>query len=476
MTVKNTHKDYDKFSPKWERCSDCVDGQDAIHKGGKKYLPKLKDEEPDEYEARVKRSDFYNATWRTISGLSGMAFRKEPNVAVPAAIEPMLKDITMSGVDMTAFAREIVEGVLEYGRMGILVDHPPKAENVTALTLKVAEDMGLRPSMQLYDAKCIRNWRYARVANAYVLKMVVLGETGVTEADEFEEKTEDRYRVLDLDEAGNYRQRVYAVRDGKDVLVEGPIYPEMNGRPLGYIPFVIVGPNGMGAYIDEPPLIDLVDANVAHYQVNADYRHGLHFTGLPTLFLAGVSSETSFYIGSSKAICADSPEAKGMFIEFTGKGLDAVKEALDKLEWRMALLGARMLADETDQAETLGATQIKRSGENGVLAAIVIGVSGALEWALDVFAQWAGASGEIVYQINREFTPVPMDAQTLTALVAAWQNGALSDGDLFDMLKRGDVIDSEKTLEDHQAEVDASEPTTPAKPSVPANDGEVIAA
>jgi hypothetical protein len=79
---------------------------------------------------------------------------------------------------------------------------------------------------------------------------------------------------------------------------------------------------------------------------------------------------------------------------------------LDRIERQMALLGARMIADETKQAETLGATQIKRAGENSVLAKIVQSVSESLEWALDVFAQWAGQSGtEIVYQINRDFMP-----------------------------------------------------------------------
>jgi hypothetical protein len=108
----------------------------------------------------------------------------------------------------------------------------------------------------------------------------------------------------------------------------------------------------------------------------------------------------------------------------------------------MALLGARMIADETKQAvETLGATQIKRQGENSVLAKIVQSVSEALEWALTVFAQWDGASGTVKYQINRDFMPAPMDGRELMALVSAVQAGALSDREFFDLMQRGDVVD-----------------------------------
>jgi hypothetical protein len=477
--VKTTHKDYDRMMPLWKRCRDAVKGQDALHKAGETYLPKLRAEDPTDYAARVKRSDYFNATWRTISGLAGMAFRKPATRALPGAIERFAGDINMAGVDLNAMAEQVVEEVLEVGRCGLLVDHPPLPEGIQTISLAAAERLGLRPSIQFYAAETIRNWKFSRIRNAWVLTMVTLGEAVELPkaGDEFATEIEDRYRVLDLDEAGQYRQRVFAVRDGEDVLVEGPIYPLKNGQPLDYIPFAIVGRSGKGDQIDEPPLIDLVDANIAHYQVNSDYRHGLHFTGLPTLFLTGVTMEDDskpFYIGGQAAITSPHPDAKGMFIEYTGQGLGAMEKALVSLERRMAVLGARMIADESSQAETLGGTQIKRSGENSILASIVIASSKAIEWALGVMSDWSGGPREATFQINREFMPVAMDAQQLTALVGAWQQGALSDGELFDLLKRGDVIDAEKTLEEHKEEVDAA-PPVPRPVVVPANDGTVAA-
>lgn len=463
--VRATHREYDEHIELWERCSDAVDGQRAIHKGGPKYLPNLTNETHADYKARVCRSDYFNGTWRTISGLVGMAFRKDPSVSVPAAIEPYLKNIDLAGKDMTTVAKLLVEDVLEYGRIGVLVDHPPMPDNVTAMTVAIGEALGMRPALKTYEAESIINWRYTTIGNVTVLSMVVLKEEAeVAGETEFDWTYEDRYRVLDLDEAGLYRQRVFRINDrGEDELVGEPVYPVMRGQKMTFVPFFIIGVNGIQTECDEPPLIDLVDANIAHYQVNSDYRHGLHFTGLPTLFLAGIQDDAPLYIGSTQAITTPVPEARGEYIEFSGQGLGAVEKALASLERRMAILGARMISDETKQVETLGATQIKRAGENSILAAIVIAVSDVIERALTVMAEWVGASGEVVYQINREFTPVAMDAQQLTALVAAWQSGAVSEAELFELLQRGDVIDGAKSLEEHQAETDVS--VAPVRPA-----------
>lgn len=457
--VRTTNPDYDRLAPKWTRASDCVDGQDAVRGKGAAYLPKLTDEKPDEYDARIKRSDFFNGTWRTIAGLTGMAFRKPPTVEVPTAIEPLLEDVNLAGCSLDKLAKGLVEDMLEYGQFGLLVDHPPEFIGATPLTKAVAERMGLRPTIQYYEIESVINWRYSRIGNVWQLVLVVLKEKGETHTDEFSHEYEDRYRVLDLDATGAYRQRLFRIgKKGDDEQIGADIYPTMNGKTLTYLPFKLVGE------MDEPPLIDLVDANIAHYQVNADYRHGLHFTGLPTAVVSGYTGEPgeTLTIGSTTAWVFPDPQAKAAYLEFTGQGLGPMEAALKAIEQRMAMLGARMIADESKQAETLGGMQIKRAGENSILAAIVIEVGDALEWALGIFAQWSGVAAQCRYEINRDFTPAGLDAQQLTALVGAVQAGKISDGEFFDLMQRHDVIEPTKTFEEHQAEVDMQGPSAPA--------------
>jgi hypothetical protein len=213
-----------------------------------------------------------------------------------------------------------------------------------------------------------------------------------------------------------------------------------------------------------------VDKNVAHYQVNSDYRHGLHFTALPVAFFAGLQlpEGEKLTIGSSASIVAPDPNAKATYLEFSGDGLQTIEKALDRLETQMALLGARMIADETQKSvETLGGTIIKRAGENAVLAKISRSVTNALEWALGVFADWAGSPGKIIYELNRDFIPPAMDGRQLVALVTAVQGGFISHEEFFELMQRSDVIDSNKTFEQHQEEV-ASQPVPAPAPAAPA--------
>lgn len=469
QNIDATHPDYTKFSPVWSKVDDVITGQRAVHGKKETYLPKLVDELPTDYDARLARSNFTNFSWRTISGFQGMLFRKPPLVTVPTGIESYLADITMSGQSMETFAKAAAFEVLSFDRVGILVDYP--TANVVGLSVASTEALGLRPFMTMYDAKSIINWKFKRIRNQMMLALVVLKSCASVGEDEFEHKEEDRWNVLDLDEQGFYRQRVFRKKDNagtatdKFEQVGDDLYPLMNNAKMDFIPFFIVNGEGEATDVDDPPMVDLIDANIAYYQVNSDRRHGLHFTGLPMLFLSGVMLENGAQIrvGTQAAITSSDPNAKGTYVEFTGQGLNAIKDYQAELRQEMAVMGARMLADETKSSvETLGATEIKRTGENSILASVADSLSGALEGALTVFAQWAGQTGEISYRINKKFLPRPMTPQELTALVGGWQAGAISDSELFDNLKAGEIIADDKSLEEHQSEVDAQGPARPA--------------
>lgn len=466
--VNTQHKDFATYSPQWKRCRDVSDGQDAVHKAGELYLPKLKDQEPDDYKSYVKRAGFYNATWRTISGLLGMMFRKPPMIDLPASIDGYMEDVDMAGTSLETFARKVALEVLEVGRLGIMVDHP-SIEGVVPLSVKAAEDQGLRPMLKTYRAERIINWKYRRVRNHYVLSMVVLHETVEEPDGDFKIKTVDQWRVLDLDEADRYRVRLFQRDDksvGEFVQIGGDLYPLMNGKPLDFIPFAIIGPDGIDSELDIPPLIDLVDLNLSHYRTNADYEHGCHFTGLPTAVVSGYTANSespeTFYIGSTTAWVFPDPNAKADFLEFTGQGLGALRDNLDRKEQQMAVLGARMIAEEKRVAETATTAAIHRTGENSVLAAIAMAVSESIEWALGVFAAWAGATGEVEYQLNRDYNPAMLDAAQMTALLKAVQSGEMSSQSFFDLLQRADIVDPELTYEDEQERIGQEGPPRPA--------------
>lgn len=467
MPVNSTHPDYAARITQWVRCRDVLSGQDAIHARGEAYLPKLKEQPQEEYDAYRKRASFYNATGRTVGGLKGMLLRKAPIVEVPDSVKPLLDDVTLSGTPLTLFLGEVCYEALGLGRLGILVDYPPVT---AAATLADARQLALQPTMQLYRAESIINWKCSHVGTAYVLTLLVLKERDAVVKDEFQDVYEDRYRVLDLDPTGDYRVRVFKLdAAGQALQVGTDVYPTMATKKLRYIPFSFLGPDGTRPDPEEPPLLDLVDLNLSHYRTTADLEHGAHYTGLPTPWISGYTEQVGadgkpqkLYIGGSAAWVFNDPQAKAQYLEFTGQGLQALVDRLDVKEKQMAVLGARMLEPRVKGVESAETAAIHRKGEESLLAAqsqaISLGMTQALRW----FVDWAGAdSAEASVTLTTDFYPLSMTPQMLTALIAGWQAGAYSDQTLFNNLQAAEVIAEDVTLEEEQARTSSGAPPAP---------------
>jgi len=465
MGVKYQHPDYKAMVPQWKRCRDAAAGQSAVHAAGEAYLPRLKDQSDKEYAAYMGRTPFFGATWRTLAAMLGLIFRKPPTLDVPEAAGEMMEDVTLSGVPLDAFAKTLVEEALTVNRVGVLVDYPQSSPGAT---LADAALLGLRPSLCMYCAESIINWRFEKIGNAHQLTMVVLAEQRLDRKDEFEDEPTDQWRVLDLERDGKsvrYRVRVFEVqKDPKtgmetDVLVEGPAYPMLGGKHLDFIPFIFMSVDDLTPTVDLPPLVDLVDMNYAHYLVSADYEHGCHYAGLPTPVVTGYESQygpngeppEKLYIGSGHAWLIPNPNAKASYLEFTGQGLDALEKNLARKENQMAILGARLLEAPKKGVEAAETAGIHRAGENSVLASVAQTLSEGLEKAVELLCMWAGIDGEVEFHLNRDFFPMPMSSDELTALTQALLQGAISFETYFSQLQAGEIIVATRTVEEEDA-------------------------
>ena len=458
MSVDTKHSEYHEYYEIWERCEAAAEGQDEIHEYGVKYLPRLSGQNDAEYFAYKQRALYYNATNRTINGLTGMLFMRPETIEAPAAMDSIIADVTMGGLSLHQFAEMVAEEVITIGRCGVLVDYPPI---VNAVTLAQAQAQGARPYATMYDAESIINWKTGRISNVEQLTLVVLEEENEIPVDEFESKCEPQWRVLDLAE-GAYRQRVFRKdKRGEFILVE-EIFPQINGRVISRIPFEFFGVRDNSPCVDKPPLLDLVDVNLSHYRTIADYCHGLHFTGLPTPVVTGYYSDdksASLRIGSGTAWLLPDPQSKAFYLEFTGQGLGELREALHSKEAMMATLGARILAPEKRAAEAAQTANIHRSSENSVLASIAQSISVGLTHVMEWLRDWSNITGDVKIELNRDFIPNSMTAQDVDSLVKSWQSGAISHETLFDNLVAGDIIAQDVSFDDEMERI-ATMPAT----------------
>lgn len=478
MAVDTEHPEYRDTAPVWRQMRDTAAGQRAIHAAAETYLPKLAKETPEDYAARLQRSSYFNATARTIEGLSSMVMRVPPVVEASAGVVPMLEDVTKGGVSMATFCGKVLDEALTVGRVGVLVDYPRvQRDPDNPLTVAQAEALNLRPNMALYKTEAIINWNTEWRNNASVLVMVVLAEhVRVPGKDEFEIKTEPRWRVLDLDpETGAYRVRIYrkATSGGGDELIE-EFFPLLNGAPLSFIPFQFIGVEDTTPDVSKPPLLDLSDTNLSHYRSTSDRKHGAHLTALPQPWvnkvqpsidpMTGQPCAAEWKIGGTELWTFPQDSQVGM-LEYTGQGLATLREEIEREEKQMAVLGARMLEQQQRQVETAEAAGIHRSGEQSTLQAQTSVAGDGMTKALQWFDAWGGGSGAATVTYNKDYMPSALSSQELTALVAAWQQGALPKQDLFLNLQQGGLIPESKTFEEYEGQLETAGPVLAATPT-----------
>jgi len=158
-------------------------------------------------------------------------------------------------------------------------------------------EQGGRPVVSLWRAEDILNWTAERVGQAVTLVEVVLRDAG-------------RLRVLKLVDSTCvqefWKKGAPPSTEGSDTASDAWVRDESvtikrGDAPLPFIPFVFHGPRDSRPGPDRLPLADIIAANLDHYRLDADFKHGLHFAALPTAWVSGFDKAAALRIGSSAA-------------------------------------------------------------------------------------------------------------------------------------------------------------------------------
>lgn len=465
MAVNAKHPEYSKNLTKWQLMRDALAGEVAKEK----YVPKLSDQEAEEYSAYVGRAEFYNATARTQVALTGLLFAKPPKVELPEALKSIGENISLDDDTLEALAKNIANECLSVGRCGVLVDLP-SVEKADYSKLE-AERLNLRAYATLYKAENIINWKTTKINGSNVTSLVVLAETYAEPTqDEFVDKIKTRYRVLDLHE-GYYRQRVFSETKARNFEVVSEIYPSANGQKLEYLPFTFFNVNDLKTAVEKPPLLDLAKVNISHFRSEVDLEHGTHFTALPTPYVTGYQGESSekLKIGSTAVWVINDPSAKVGFLEFSGAGLSTLENRIATKEKRMSILGARLLLDEKKTAEATETLQMRKSGENAVLTNVASTISEGIVSFLKDIAFFENIAGEnLIYEINTDYNLTMIEPQLLAQIIAGIQSGDIPNEVLYDALLKGELMPKTiQSYEDYQAKLEQAAPqVTPSDEAV----------
>jgi hypothetical protein len=195
------------YLDRWSKIRDVIEGEEAVKKAGARYLPPLNPtdlskENIARNEQYIFRAYWFGGTSRTLEGLIGISFHKDPVVEIPSSMDVLKTDVDGAGTNLLGQAHQTLEATLELGRCGLFTDYPDRADGVS-----VADAGEVHASIMLYQAEQIINWR---IGPDHKLSLVVLFEQ-VDEEDEYETTKTDQWRELRMEEIDGLG-RVYTMR------------------------------------------------------------------------------------------------------------------------------------------------------------------------------------------------------------------------------------------------------------------------
>lgn len=417
-------------------------GTAAMRAAGKTYLPQEVAESQLAYDARLARSFLFNGLGKTVRDLAGKVFSKPIVLGddVPEAIKADCENIDLAGRNLDTFAHAVFTDALQEGVSFILTDMTAAPETGRPVTM--AETAGRRPWLVHVKREQVLGWRKEVRDGKDVLTQFRFIEEFMAPDGPYGEKPVKQVRVFnrvgDAVTWETWRSRT-EVKSGTTswVLEESGIVT------IGEIAVAPVYTNRTGFFTGSPPLADLAEVNVAHWQSQSDQRNILHVARVPILFGAGIDAEQKVEIGAGRMFRAANADASLTYVEHSGAAIGAGRDDLKDLEFQMQTMGLELLipkpGGQTATGEALDAARM-----NSTLAMMAMALGDALEMSLGFMARFRGlgedAGGSVT--VNTDFG-VTASAQDVSSLTAALNAKAITRATYLSELKRRGILSAD---------------------------------
>jgi hypothetical protein len=413
------------------------------------WLPREPAETPAAYAARLYRSTLFNAFRKTVKDMTGKVFQREVTLEddVPEQLKGYAENIDLAGRHLNVFARDVFFDGMQTGINYILVEMPPALANEDGSPVTIAQIQAAnkRPYLCHIKAEDLIGFKSDIVNGVITLTQARIRED-VSEPDgQFGEVCVEQIRVL---EPGTWE--TYRKQDDGQGRKTWQSY-EKGTTSLTYIPLVPVYINRTGFMIGEPPLEDLADLNIAHWQSSSDQRNILHVARVPILFGAGFGADDVIAIGPNTMSRSSDVNAKLSWVEHTGAAIEAGRNDLKDLELQMQVQGLQLLQPQPGGQTATGEVR-DEAKENSPLAMMAMALGDALESAFGFMADYVGikvpeeAKGQATTKaggsidVNTDFGVGTGTGVDLPILLQSCVAGKISDETFRSELKRRDIL------------------------------------
>lgn len=432
----------------WAKVTALLGGTKAMREAGQLYLPKWTNEEPNDYNARLKSSVLFNAFGHTVAGLGGKPFTRPVGWSkdMPPEIVAWFPNVDLTGRSLHVFAQEVFTTAMAYGLTHVLSDYPT-TEGIT--TLAQEKESGARPYLIHVRPDTILGWRSDKSSGIEILTQLRILETVEVTVGVFATKSVEQVRVLFPGAWETYRQNTKTL--------DWELY-ESGTTSFKTISLTTFYTNRTGFMTAESPLIDIADLNIKHWQATSDMYSVLHTASVPILTLSGIEGNEEgsapVVVGAKTALKLPQG-ATASFTEHSGKAVASGAAAIAALEEQMRLLGAEMLVKKPGQATATQAT-LDTSQQRSELQSLTSIFEDTLDQIIAVMAQWGNVTAKLgKMSVYKDFLLAADDAVQEALLFSMTTAGVLSQQTFYEEMQRRDVLDTDRTWEQEQERISA---------------------
>lgn len=418
MPVTTTHPDYDRHLPEWRAIDAALAGEAAI-KADAKNLPKpsgmaaAEKLDPDNaylYKGYTERAQYEHWVRDSLRVMMGLVSRLAPEIELPDGMMDMVENATDDGFSLRQLFMRVVRQSISYGRVPLLTN---------------VDDAG-NPYISAYQAQSAINWKLGDQDGRNDLILAVMREARSKDEDEFSHDTVTVYRVFVMRDGVCFTR--VEDEDGKPIEAERHLGTSDSGgrivRSLEYVPIVYCGSTDNSPEVDEVPLLSMARAAIKSYQLSADYFSALHYTSHPQPWVSGLDGNKEITVTGPSAAWDLGENGSCGYLEFTGAGIEAVRQAMIDQKNAALEAGAKVMDVGVESGE---ARKARQNDQHATLHSIVVTAAEAIEQCLRYAAEWTGRDPEKVkFTVDPTFVLPEIDPQVAQQIQQAVLSGGVS--------------------------------------------------
>lgn len=446
----------------WRLVDTLWSGTAGMRLAGELFLPRQPNESVDNYKRRLARSTLHNYYKSSIQSAVGKVFAEDIRIEGQSlGLDLIIQDIDSQGQNISQFCKGAFQDAINHGVSFILVDHTRVPEEFDNLAAQQAS--GARPYWVAISATKVLDARSADFGGSQRLAYFRYEEdVWEPSADGFSGAQFRQIRIFKQDPGTNVMFAVYREVHGKmwELIDAG----ELTG--LAAIPVVPVYTNRLGFFLGRPPLQDLADVNVQHWQCSSDYQNSVHVATIPFLLTKGLQAQMDadgnlkqLTVDVNAGVVATDPNASVEWVEVSGAALNAAKINIEALCAEMEKMGST-LCSQRPGGVTATETAVNSSESNSIVKTWALSLQDAVNGALFFTCQYLSDSSPIKAKVNTDFAADYTNDTTMSYVNEMHRQGCITAETVILEGQRRNILDPHIGI---QAPTDPDELTEPTE-------------